>query len=97
MEADIRTQDERHAPHGECPHSCDHLPGTPRPGGRAAGANAVPGIDRWTLVFYTTPDTEPARMFQNLTHVATGTGEFERVLDPLEQFTMSTEGDSSGF
>lgn len=57
---------------------------------------AVPGLTRWTLVFYTTPDTEPAKMFQNLTQVATGTGEVERVSERLEQFTIRAENDSLG-
>ena len=56
---------------------------------------AIPGVKRWSLVFYTTPDTEPAKMFQNLTQIATGTGEVERVGDPLEQFTISAERDST--
>jgi hypothetical protein len=56
---------------------------------------AVPGIKRWTLVFYTTPDTEPAKMFQNLQQVATGTAEVEPVVQPVEQFTIRSEGDST--
>ncbi|SRR6266566_5469915 len=56
---------------------------------------AVPGVNRWTLVFYTTPDTEPARMFQNLKQVATGTGEVVRMVEPVEQFTIRSEGDGT--
>jgi len=56
---------------------------------------AVPGLNRWTLVFYTTPDTEPAKMFQNLRQVATGTGEVVRMAEPLEQFTIRSESDST--
>ena len=56
---------------------------------------AVPGLDRWTLAFYTTPDTEPAKMFQNLKQVATGTGEVVRVVAPVEQFTIRSESDST--
>ncbi len=56
---------------------------------------AVPGLDRWTLAFYTTPDTEPEKMFQNLKQVATGTGEVVRVVEPVEQFTIRSESDSS--
>jgi hypothetical protein len=56
---------------------------------------AVPGVKRWTLVFYTTPDTEPAKMFQNLKLVTTGTGEVEPVAKPVEQFTIRSEGEST--
>ena len=56
---------------------------------------AVPGLDRWTLAFYTTPDTEPAKMFQNLKQVATGTGEVVRGVEPVEQFTIRSESDST--
>jgi len=56
---------------------------------------AVPGLDRWTLAFYTTPDTEPAKMFQDLKQVATGTGEVVRVVEPVEQFTIRSERDST--
>lgn len=56
---------------------------------------AVPELNRWTLVFYTTPDTEPAKMFQNLKQVATGTGEVVRVVEPVEQFTIRSESDST--
>src|SRR5712692_9933593 len=40
---------------------------------------AVPGVERWTLAFYTTPDTEPAKMFQHLTQVASASGAVERL------------------
>jgi len=56
---------------------------------------AVPGVKRWTVVFYTTPDSEPAKMFQNLQQVASGTGEVERMVQPVEQFTIRTDGDSA--
>jgi hypothetical protein len=56
---------------------------------------AVPGVKRWTLVFYTTPDTEPAKMFRNLKQVATGHGEVEPLVEPVEQFTIRQEGDSA--
>ncbi len=57
---------------------------------------AVPGLTRWTLVFYTTPDTEPAKMFANLTRVATGNGDVERARDSVEQFTIRPDGDGIG-
>ena len=56
---------------------------------------AVPGLTRWMLVFYTTPDTEPAKMFQNLEQVASGTGQVERTAEPVEQFTIHREGDQT--
>ncbi len=56
---------------------------------------AVPGLNRWTFVFYTTPDTEPAKMFQNLKQVATGTGEVVRMAEPVEQFSIRSESDSN--
>jgi hypothetical protein len=34
-------------------------------------------------------------MFQNLKQVATGTGEVVRLVAPIEQFTIRTEGDST--
>ncbi len=43
----------------------------------------------------TTPDTEPAKVFQNLKQVATGTGEVEPLVVPVEQFTIRQEGDSA--
>lgn len=55
----------------------------------------VPGVSRWTIAFYATADTEPAKMFQNMKQLATGTGTVERVADPLEQFTIRGAGDSS--
>jgi len=57
---------------------------------------AVPGPERWMLVFHTTPDTEPAKMFRSLRTVATGTGRVERVGEPLEQFGIRAEADSAG-
>ena len=56
---------------------------------------AIPGVNEWRLVFCTTPDTEPAKMFQNLKQVATGTGEVVRTVEPVEQFTIRSEGDST--
>jgi hypothetical protein len=54
---------------------------------------AVPGAERWTLVFNTTPDSEPTRMFKNLTQVGTATGRVERVPDKIEQFTIRVQSD----
>ena len=51
----------------------------------------VPGPERWTLVFHTTPETEPARMFATLRAVAQGTGRVERSPSPVEQFTIRAE------
>jgi DUF2911 family protein len=67
-------------------------------GGAALGAGryvilAVPGLNRWTLVFYTTPDTEPAKMFHNLQQVAIGTGQVEQTAEPVDKFTIRSEGD----
>jgi len=56
---------------------------------------AVPGVKQWRLVFYTTPDTEPAKMFRNLKQVATGTGEVELLVEPVERFTIRQEGDGA--
>ncbi len=56
---------------------------------------AVPGVKQWRLVFYTTPDTEPAKMFRNLKQVATGTGEVEPLVEPVERFTIRQEGDGA--
>ena len=69
-------------------------------GGAGLGAGryvvlALPGLNRWTLVFYTTPDTEPAKMFHNLHQVATGTGQVEHTADPVDKFTIRSEGDTT--
>lgn len=56
---------------------------------------AVPDVKRWTFAFYTTPDTEPAQMFQNLKQVATGTGEVGPMVKSLEQFTIRSEGEGT--
>ena len=53
---------------------------------------AVPGPERWTLVFHTTPETEPARMFATLRRVALGAGTVERMAAPVERFTVRGEG-----
>ena len=76
------------------------LTDTLKVGGALLGAGryvilGVPGVARWTLVFYTTPDTEPAKMFQNLKQVAAGTGEVEHLAQPVEQFTIRRESDST--
>ena len=69
-------------------------------GGATLGAGryvllAVPGLDKWTLVFYTTPDTEPAKMFQSLHQVASGTGQVEHTVEQKEKFTIRSEGDTT--
>jgi hypothetical protein len=56
----------------------------------------VPQAERWLLVFHTTPDTEPAKMFANLTEAATGSGRLERLASPIEQFTIRPALDSAG-
>jgi hypothetical protein len=58
----------------------------------------VPQAEQWILVFHTTPETEPARMFRTLTQVAQGVGHVERLTDPVEQFTIgAAAGDSAAF
>ena len=52
----------------------------------------VPRADRWTLVFHTTPDSEPERMFASLQQVAQGSGQVERLDAPVERFTVRPEG-----
>jgi len=54
----------------------------------------VPQAERWILVFNTTPDTEPAKMFKSLKEVGLGTGRVERVSEPIEQFTIRAVTDS---
>lgn len=55
----------------------------------------VPQAEQWLLVFHTTPDTEPAKMFVNLTQVATGSGRLERLVAPIERFTIRPVLDSA--
>jgi len=54
----------------------------------------VPGQEQWRLVFNTTPDTEPARMFATLRQVALGTGQVETLTRSVEQFTIRAVVDS---
>ena len=56
---------------------------------------AVPGATRWTLAFYATPDTEPAKMFHSMQLVATGSGDVQPLAQFVEQFTIRTEADST--
>ena len=56
---------------------------------------AVPGAPRWTVAFYTTPDTEPVAMFQSMKQVALGSGELNTTAEFVEQFTIRSEGDST--
>src|SRR5690348_4509777 len=51
----------------------------------------VPGVQQWTVGFYTTPDSEPAKMFNSLKQVASGSGQVERGRDAVEEFTIRTE------
>ena len=53
----------------------------------------VPELDEWRIVFNTTPDTEPAKMFASLRQVAIGAGRIERIA-PVEQFTIRAIADS---
>jgi hypothetical protein len=52
---------------------------------------AVPGMKQWTVGFYTTPDTEPVKMFQSLKQVASGSGVVERVVNATEKFTIRVD------
>jgi hypothetical protein len=54
----------------------------------------VPQAEQWILVFNTTPDTEPGKMFKSLKEVGLGTGRVEHVSDPIEQFTIRAVMDS---
>jgi hypothetical protein len=54
---------------------------------------AVPGDAKWTVVFHTTPDSEPAKMFQTMKQVAMGTASAERVAPLVEQFTIRAAPD----
>jgi len=53
----------------------------------------IPQVDAWRIVFNTTPDTEPAKMFATLRQVAIGAGRVERIA-PVEQFTIRAMADS---
>jgi hypothetical protein len=56
----------------------------------------VPNRDRWTLVFHTTPDSEPAKMYRSLSAVGQGVGRVEHHDRVAEQFTIGTVSDSTG-
>jgi hypothetical protein len=49
----------------------------------------------WRLVFNTTPDTEPAKMFASLNQIAIGTAQVESLAQPVEQFTIRAIADSA--
>lgn len=55
----------------------------------------VPQTEQWILVFHTTSETEPAKMFANLRQVANGVGRVERLAQPIEQFTIRAASDST--
>jgi DUF2911 family protein len=57
---------------------------------RSSGRSCSHQVDARLLY---TPDTEPAKMFQNMEQVASGTGQVERTAEPIEQFTIRSEGD----
>jgi hypothetical protein len=54
----------------------------------------VPQRDAWRIVFNTTPDTEPSRMFATLRQVAIGEGRVDGVV-PVERFTIGAIADSA--
>jgi len=54
----------------------------------------VPQAGEWRIVFNTTPDSEPAKMFSSLHQVAIGVGRVEQI-DPVEQFTIRAVADSA--
>lgn len=54
----------------------------------------VPQTAEWRIVFNTTPDTEPAKMFASLHQVAIGAGRVERSAASVEQFTIRAMPDS---
>ena len=56
---------------------------------------AVPGAPRWSVAFYTTPDTEPVAMFRSMKQVALGSGEANTTAEFVEQFTIRSEADSA--
>jgi len=55
---------------------------------------AVPGAPRWTVAFYSTPDTEPIAMFRSMKQVALGSGEVQTSAEFVEQFRIRNEADS---
>ena len=55
----------------------------------------VPRAEQWIVVFHTTAETEPDRMFASLEQVAQGTGRVERLTSPVEQFTIRSVSDST--
>lgn len=55
----------------------------------------VPDAERWTLIFHTTSETEPAKVFTTMTPVAQGVGSVERVPDVVEQFTIRSAAEGS--
>lgn len=55
----------------------------------------VPQRDEWHIVFNTTPNTEPAKMFASLHQVAIGAGHVERTARSVEQFTVRAMADSA--
>lgn len=57
---------------------------------------SVPGPQEWLIVFYTTPATDAAEMFQTLREVARGRGKAERLDVPVEQFTIRGNAERSG-
>jgi hypothetical protein len=56
----------------------------------------VPRPDRWIIVFNTTPEREPARMFANLQQVGRGSAVIEQLDAPLERFTIRPDSASAG-
>jgi hypothetical protein len=54
----------------------------------------VPERTQWRLVFATTSDTEPAKMFSSLHQVAIGSADVESLASPVEQFTIRASPDS---
>lgn len=56
----------------------------------------VPEADEWRIVFNTTADTEPAKMFAHLHQAAIGAGHVERAAAPVEQFTIRPMADPAG-
>jgi hypothetical protein len=56
----------------------------------------VPGPDRWIIVFNTTPETDPARMFATLQRVGRGSAVVEQRDAPLERFTIRSDSTRAG-
>jgi hypothetical protein len=52
---------------------------------------AVPGAKQWMVGFYTTPDSEPVKMFQSLKEVASGVGVVEPVVSAREKFAIRVD------